>query len=215
MSALTKIFRSDRDFAGKQVKSVTETTGPYSAVDIRRAQNKRKALELGRAGLDPFAIAKQVGMPLFVVRRTLTIAGIPLLPPAAQAPAALVSVAVLPTSTGSDSIPPRRRGRPPHPRPLAVAPLLPRRGPGRPRTVPREPDAPASPLSSTSDSEVDLVIENFSDYRSVTAISQALNIPAGKVRIALMSLPPDRVAAWNEFNCMRREVERIARRQRT
>ncbi len=186
---------------------MTEATAPFSALDIRRAQNKRKAIELGKAGLDPYAIAQQIRMPLFVARRILTVAGIPLLP-RAVAPITTPDPPPVPIALER-----RRPGRQRKAKAAPSDPAFPRRGPGRPRKVPRSVDLPIS-LDPSQDPELELVRSRFTEFRTMTAISIALKIPGIKVRKALYGLPPERFEAWKDLNRMRREVEQLVVRRR-
>lgn len=178
---------------------MTEATAPFSAVEIRRAQNKRKAIELGKAGLDPYAIAQQVRMPLFVARRILTVAGIPLLPRAA-APSTVPE-----PPPAQIALEPRRLRKP---KPVPSDPAQPKRGPGRPRKVLISDELPNS-LDPSHDHELELVRGRFSEFRTIAAISTALGISIAKVGKALAGLPPERLEAWNDLNRMRREVDRL------
>ncbi len=190
---------------------MNDAPGPLSAVAIRRAQNERKAIELGQEGLDPKSIAKQIRMPFFVVVRILTVAGIPLLPP----PPAVIPAVQPPASQELPSLAPHRRGRPPDVRVHALSPSLPRRGPGRPRKVPRDPNPNLPAAHGISlDPEMKLVQDRFSDFRTLAAISTALKVPMTNVRAALTLLSPERLAAWKELNRLRREVERMVFKSR-
>lgn len=179
--------------------TMNEPTAPYSALEIRRAQNKRKAIDLGKAGLDPHAIAQQLRMPLFVARRILTVAGIPLRPRPAE-PSVVPELSPAPIA-----MEPRRQGKL---KPVPSDPTLPRRGPGRPRKV-LLPDNPIVSQDPSHDAELERVRDRFSEFRTMAAISTALGISIAKVGKALAELPPERLEAWNDLNRMRREVDRL------
>ena len=84
--------------------------------------------------------------------------------------------------------------------------IPPRRGPGRPRKIPLDAQ-PEAPTAAVGDPDELRILDSFSRYRSVAAISRGLHIPAAKIRTVLLSIPIDRIEAWKELNRLRREVD--------
>jgi hypothetical protein len=152
-------------------------TSPDPHLLIRRAQQRREAIELGRAGAPVPVIAKQLGMPLFVVRMALLRAKItPILTAPASTPVVSPATAVhrAPVGAGKPIRPTARRGRPPRP-PLAA-------------------------------DQADRILTTFTEYNGYDEIAAALSVPSSQVRELLMGLKPQRLAAWRTLVRMRRQL---------
>lgn len=192
---------------------------------IRRAQNRRRAVELGRSGLDPASIARDLQMPLFVVKIALRKAKVPFHPPrviaepvAATKPAPPATSALLPKRgpgrprkiLAPGVTPPRRGpGRPRKVQPSAESVVdMPRRGPGRPRKHPL-PEVPPPKKPPTVDPRATLIAKRFSEFQSVAAVAKGLKLPAHIVRYEIKKLPKDQLAAWKDLIRMRRELSRL------